>query len=252
MPNQTEKSACFAKLHVPGDPLILFNIWDAGSAVAVTKAGAKAIATGSFSVAGAYGFGDGQDMPLALVIANAARIVAATDLPVSVDLESGYGADPAAVRTAALQIAETGVIGINLEDQHIGSDGLYSIEAQSQRVAAAATAGLFVNARTDLFIQAPVDRHDGALVDQALERAHAYTQAGAMSFFVPMLSDPQLIGALCARSPLPVNIMMRPGCPASAELAELGVARISHGPGPWRAAMATLEAQARQVFGSPE
>jgi 2-methylisocitrate lyase-like PEP mutase family enzyme len=248
MPSQSEKLIHFAELHVPGDPLILFNIWDAGSAVAVTKAGAKAIATGSFSVAGAHGFSDGEDMPFALVIGNAARIVAATTLPVSLDLESGYGDSPADVHTAALQVADTGVVGINLEDQHIGGNGLYSIQEQCLRISAASKAGLFVNARTDIFILASAESHNAALVDQALERAHAYANAGAKGFFVPMLSDPDLIGVLCANSPLPVNIMLRSGCPTPAELAKLGVARISHGPGPWRSAMATLEAQARQAL----
>jgi 2-methylisocitrate lyase-like PEP mutase family enzyme len=242
----TTKTEAFVALHRSGDPIIIFNIWDAGSAAAVARAGAKAIATGSWGVAGAQGFGDGEAFPLDLAIANTRRIVAATDLPVSVDLESGYGD----VRASAQSILDAGAIGINLEDRIIGETGLYSIADQSSRIVAAASTGIFVNARTDLFIKTPVDAHDAALVDQAVERAHAYAAAGAHSFFAPFLVDAGLIAMLCEKSPLPVNILVRPGCPTHVEMAKLGVARISHGHAPWAAAMEWLEGQARSAFES--
>ena len=150
MTSQVEKIAYFAALHKPGDPLILFNIWDAGSAQAVAKAGAKALATGSLSVAGAQGFGDGEKMPLDLVVANAARIANATDLPLTLDFEGGYGDDLANFATTLRSLFEAGVVGINIEDQLIGGEGFRSISEQSARIAIAAKAGLFVNARTDL------------------------------------------------------------------------------------------------------
>lgn len=239
-----DNARTFAALHVTGEPLIIYNIWDAGSAVAVAKAGAKAIATGSWGVAGAHGLGDGEDMPLDLVIANAARIVRVTDLPVSVDLESGYGD----VAASAQKMVDAGVAGINLEDRIIGGKGLYAIDDQCARISAAASTGIFVNARTDLFIQAPADTHGAALVAQAVERAHAYAGAGAGSFFAPFLVGAELIGELCAASPLPVNILVHPGCPTNADMAKLGVARISYGHVPWAAAMDWLEGQARTAF----
>ncbi len=244
----TEKNAIFSALHVSGEPLILFNVWDAGSAKAVAQAGAKAIASGSWSVAAAQGFGDGEKVPLDIAVANAARIVAATDLPVTIDLEAGYGALPLAVGAASKAMCDVGVVGINLEDQRIGGEGLYSISEQAERIAAAVDTGLFVNARTDLFIKTPADAHNIALVAQAIERAHAYAGAGAKCFFAPMLKNPELIAALCSASPLPVNIMMSAGCPDSKTLAALGVARVSYGPGPYRNAMTWMEAQARVAF----
>ncbi len=240
----SDKTQTFASLHQPGHPLILFNVWDAGSAVAVAKAGAKALATGSWGVAGAHGLADQEKLSLALAVANAARIVAVTTLPVSVDLEAGYD-DP---RASAQAMVDVGVVGINLEDRIIGQSGLYSIAEQSKRIAAAAATGVFVNARTDLFIKAPVASHDPALVQQALERAKAYAEAGAQSFFAPFLVDSELIAQLCAGSPLPVNILVRPGGPTHAQMAALGVGRISYGHGPWAAAMDWLETQARAVL----
>jgi 2-methylisocitrate lyase-like PEP mutase family enzyme len=242
------KSETFASLHVPGSPLVLFNIWDAGSAVAVARAGAKALATGSWGVAGAHGAGDGEALPLDLVVANAHRIVSVTDLPVSVDLETGYGPNLGDVRASAQAIFDAGAVGINLEDRIIGDEGLYTIADQSARIAAAASTGLFVNARTDLFIKAPVDAHNKDLVGQALERAKAYADAGARSFFAPFLVNADLIAELCDASPLPINILVRPGCPSHTQMAKLGVARISHGHGPWAAAMAWLEDQARAIL----
>jgi hypothetical protein len=113
----------FGALHVPGDPLILFNIWDAGSAQAVAKSGAKAIATGSASVAMANGFGDGQQMPMDFALANAKRIMDAVEVPVTVDFEGAYSADPAVGAHNIAQLAETGAVGCNFEDQVVGARG---------------------------------------------------------------------------------------------------------------------------------
>jgi 2-methylisocitrate lyase-like PEP mutase family enzyme len=239
------KTQLFSKLHIPGNPLILFNMWDVGSAFAVTKGGAKALATGSWGVAAANGYADGEAMPLAAVLDNVARIVAATDLPVTLDFETAYGTTPDDVAHSVQAAANTGIVGINLEDQIIGGSGLRPIAEQALRIAAAAKSGLFINARTDLFIKTPADQHDSNLVAHAIERAHAYAAAGAQGFFAPFLKKSELIAQLCAASPLPVNIMLSPDSPSVAMLKELGVARISYGPNPYRQAMAWLEAQAK-------
>jgi 2-methylisocitrate lyase-like PEP mutase family enzyme len=242
------KIDAFAALHAPGNPLILFNIWDAGSAIAVAKAGAKAIATGSWGVAGAHGIGDGEKLPLEIALATLAEIVAVTDLPVSIDMEAGYGSDAAHVGASVKRAAHAGAIGINLEDKDPATRALFSTSDASAHIAAAAATGVFVNARADLFILTPPAEHDAAKVDELIERAKAYADAGAHGLFAPFLQDAKLIERLCKASPLPVNILMRPGCPDHKTLAGLGVARISHGHGPWAAAMTALEEQARETF----
>lgn len=242
------KTETFAALHVPGTPLIIYNIWDAGSAIAVAKAGAKAIATGSWGVAGAHGLSDGEKLPLDLAVSTLADIVAVTDLPVSIDLEAGYGAVAAGVGASVQRAADAGAVGINLEDKDPVTKALFSTADASARIAAAAATGIFVNARADLFILTPPADHDAAIVDALIERAKAYADAGARGLFAPFLQDAALIERLCKASPLPVNILMRPGCPDAATLANAGVARISHGHGPWAAAMDWLEHQARATF----
>lgn len=242
--------AAFAALHRRGDPLILFNAWDAGSARAVAEAGAPAIATGSWSVAAALGYADGEALPLDLVLGNVARIVAAVDLPVTIDFEAGYATAPDALAANAARLAQTGAVGCNLEDQVVGGKGLHAIVDQCARLRAArsgAGTGFFINARTDLFLQAPREDHP-TLIDAALERARAYTEAGADGFFVPGLVDPAAIKRVCGACPLPVNIMAMAGAPTAGALARLGVSRISHGPGPYRAAMAALAAAAEEHY----
>ncbi|HEV2568992.1 isocitrate lyase/phosphoenolpyruvate mutase family protein [Sphingomonas sp.] len=254
MMNQSEKARAFAALHKPGQPLILFNAWDAGSAKAIADAGAKAIATGSWSVAAAYGFGDGEGLPLDLAVANAARIVATVELPVTLDFEGGYAVDPSRVGENFGLALAAGVIGCNFEDRVVGGEGLHPVHVQAARVEAlrraAERAGIpaFINARTDIFLSSKPDTHDRAAADHALERARAYAGAGASGFFVPGLADEGLLARICEASPLPVNAMMFPGMPSAKRLAELGVARISHGPGPYRQAMAALTDAARAAF----
>lgn len=241
----------FAARHVPGDPLVLFNVWDAGSALAVAKSGAKAIATGSASVAMANGFGDGEKLPMEFALANAKRIVEAVDLPVTVDFEGGYAADPAEAGRNVARLVEAGAIGCNFEDQIVGGEGLFSIEEQAERIASvrqAVGSGFFINCRTDLFLKTPQETHDAAMLDEAIARARAYAEAGASGFFVPMLGDLDLLRRLCSESPIPVNFMTYPGCPSNADVAATGVARISHGPFPFMALMGQLEEAARAAI----
>ena len=245
------KFESFAALHVPGTPVILFNVWDAGSAKVAAGAGAKAIATGSSSVATAHGVNDAEGLPLELALANAERIVAAVDLPVTIDFEGGYAVDeePLAENMAAL--AATGAIGCNFEDQVIGGEGMHPIDLQARRIAAARRgtgAAFFLNARTDIFLQAKPDTHDAAKADAAIERAHAYAEAGASGFFVPGLADLDLLAKVCAASPLPVNFMAFPGAPDTKAVAAAGIARISHGPFPHMLALKAFEDAAREAF----
>lgn len=242
----------FARLHVPGDPLILFNAWDAGSAQAVAKSSAKAIATGSASVAMANGFGDGQELPMEFALANARRIIEAVDLPVTVDFEGAYSDDPSEGARNIARLAETGAAGCNFEDQVVGGEGLHPIDVQAERIAAARAAvgpGFFINVRTDLFLKAKPETHDEPMLDEAVARVRAYAEAGASGFFVPMLGNLDYLRRLCAESPVPVNFMTYPGCPSNAEVAVTGVARISHGPFPYMALMVKFEEMAREALG---
>jgi 2-methylisocitrate lyase-like PEP mutase family enzyme len=229
-------------------------VWDAGSAAIAQAAGARAIATGSWSVAAAQGFSDAEALPFVLAIANVARIVTATELPVTLDFEGGYATDTSHVAANFGLVLATGAIGCNFEDQVVGGEGLHPVKAQAGRVAAlrraaeAASVPAFINARTDIFLKAKPDAHDSAAADHALERARAYADAGASGFFVPGLADERLLARVCAASPLPVNAMMFPGMPPAKRLAELGIARISHGPGPYRLAMKALTEAARSAF----
>jgi 2-methylisocitrate lyase-like PEP mutase family enzyme len=249
---QADKGRLFASLHRPGEPLILYNAWDAGSAKVVAEAGAKAIATGSFSVAMAQGFDDREAMPLDLVLANAGRIVAAVELPVTIDFEGAYAEAPEGVAANMARLQETGAVGCNFEDQMVGGSGLHPAEEHAGRIRAARDAvgaDFFINARSDLFLQAPREAHDEALVDSALERARAYAEAGASGLFLPGLVAERLIARACGASPLPINIMHMIGAPPAARLAELGVARISHAGGPWRLAMRALKQAAEEIYG---
>jgi 2-methylisocitrate lyase-like PEP mutase family enzyme len=247
----TTKFETFAALHVPGDPLILYNAWDAGSARVIAEAGARAIATGSASVAQAHGYDDAEALPLALALANAGRIVAAVDLPVTIDFEGAYAVAPDEAAANMARLAATGAIGCNFEDQVVGGEGLHPIAFQAERIAAARAAvgaDFFINARTDIFLRSR--DHDATKVDAALERAAAYAQAGASGFFAPGLADLALLKRLCDASPLPVNFMAWPGTPPAAEIAATGIARISHGPFPWKLAMQALKEAAAAEYGT--
>lgn len=246
MSEQADKARNFAALHVPKKPLVLFNVWDPGSAKAVAQAGAKALATGSWSVAAAHGFADGEKIPLDLALDNFRRIARSTELPVSMDIESGYGKTPEEVGRTVARTIEAGAVGCNLEDSFPESGKLRDLGEQVQRIRAARQAAeaagiaYFINARTDVFFQGPAKEHDAAMVEAALTRARAYAEAGASGLFVPGLMDQGLIERLAAASPVPVNIMVGQGTPAPAVLAEAGVSRISHGPGPYVTAMRAL------------
>lgn len=244
----TDLKADFAALHVPGDPLVLFNIWDAGSARAVAEAGAKAIATGSFGVAEANGLKDGETVPLDLVLDNLRRILSVTELPVTIDMEAGYGETPGEVAASVGAACDLGAAGINMEDRLPGVKELLPVGQVAERLAAAAGAGLFVNARTDVYLGKQPGDLGQHLIDEVLTRARAYADAGASGLFVPFLGDHPTIAAICEGSPLPVNVLWAPGRGTRDELAALGVARISYGHGPWAAAMAWLGEQAKAVF----
>ena len=243
--NQVERAKRFAELHVAGAPLLLYNAWDAGSAKAILEAGAKAIATSSWSVAAAQGYGDGEAIPIGFAEQIVGRITATVDIPVTVDFEGGYSEDDGELAANIARLLDLGVIGINFEDRIVKGSGLYSVERQARRIAAirkaAAQKGvdLFINARTDAFFE-----HGDDAVGEALDRAKAYAAAGASGFFVPGLVNDALIGRVAEAVTLPVNVMVMDGVPTNDRLAKLGVARISYGPIPYVRAMIGLRQEA--------
>lgn len=245
-----DRAAAFARLHVPGRPLALANVWDVASARWVAAAGARALATSSWAVADALGHADGEALPFEAQRALAAAITAASDLPLSVDMERGYGEDPGTLAANVRALVGAGAVGVNLEDGLPGS-ALRPTDAQASRLSAARAAAdalgapLFINARTDVFF---VQGGSQASVEDALARAEAYGAAGASGLFVPGLADPRLIAELCRRSPLPVNVMTGAGASLSS-LAELGVARVSLGPATYLAARAAVQGVAAGFLG---
>ncbi|MEO1048989.1 MAG: isocitrate lyase/phosphoenolpyruvate mutase family protein [Bacteroidota bacterium] len=252
--NTKQKFNLFERLHIPGNPIILYNIWDAGSAKIVAEAGAKAVATGSHPLASAQGYDDGEIIPFDRLLAIVEQIVNTVQVPVSVDFEGGYAKrDNELLAKNISKLLEAGVIGVNFEDQHVGEDTLFDIKAQMERIAILRNISnrmdspLFINARTDLFLKEKVNGKHATLVSEAKERAQAFEEAGANSFFVPGLYDPDLIGEICQHVSLPVNVIKTPTAPDHSELAKLGVGRISYGPYAYRALMDTFRDKVANV-----
>lgn len=241
-----EKVTLFRNLHIKGKPFVLKNIWDTGSAKTIAECGDQALATSSWAVAAAYGYSDGEQCPFELVIANIERITSAVDLPVSLDIESGYSKTSEGIANTITQVIQAGAIGINIEDQFIGGDGLYSIEEQCSRIAvarkAASDAGLelFINARTDVYLKTKATDQNEKHLEEVIERGNAYANAGADGFFVPGLLDSSTIKSLCQQVSLPINIMLMDKELKPEEFASLGVARISTGGLPYMIAMRSL------------
>jgi 2-methylisocitrate lyase-like PEP mutase family enzyme len=251
-------AARFRQLHTANaDPiLVLPNAWDAMSARLVEAAGALAIATTSAGISWTLGYPDGQGLTREAMLDGVRRIVRAVRLPVTADIESGYGGGtPDDVAETVRGVIATGAVGINLEDAP-GRDGapLLDASAQAERLAAAraaaAAAGvdLFVNARTDTYVKkvgADADRFD-----ETVRRARAYVAAGADGIFVPGVADAETIRRLAAAVGAPLNVIGGPGVPSVPELRALGVARVSVGPGLVRAVMAHIRRAATEVLGA--
>ncbi|HEY8526922.1 MAG TPA: isocitrate lyase/phosphoenolpyruvate mutase family protein [Acidimicrobiales bacterium] len=226
-------------LHVPSTPLLLPNAWDAATARAVVAAGFPVVATTSGGVANALGYDDHEGAPAAEMLAAAGRIARAVDVPVTVDAESGYGLEPAELVAA---LAEAGAAGCNLEDTDHAADAVRDRDEHATWLRAVRTAAdergypLVINARIDVFLAGlgragdgrPVlEGAQGDLVDEALDRARAYVEAGADCVYPIALWEREAVVAFLARAPAPVNLLPSPQSPPPAELAALGAARLS-------------------------
>jgi 2-methylisocitrate lyase-like PEP mutase family enzyme len=227
-------------LHVPGSPLLLVNAWDPPSARRLAHDGYPAIATTSAGVAEALGYQDGNITPPHEMLAAVGRIAAAVDVPVTADLEAGYGLEPGAL-VDGLLIA--GAVGLNFEDTDHAGGGMVDAESQAERLAAIKEAGraagvdVVLNARVDVFL------HDGE-VDEAIRRGRLYAEAGADCVYPIAARGRDAIGRLAGEIAAPVNILAAPGGLSLAELGELGVARVSFGSGLMHIAMDAAAEQA--------
>jgi 2-methylisocitrate lyase-like PEP mutase family enzyme len=243
-----EAADALRALHVPGRPLVLPNAWDATSARLVMEAGFTVVATTSAGLVEALGYEDGGTAPPDEVFAAIGRISRAVSVPVTADIEAGYGlsADELVDRLLA-----AGAVGCNLEDGRENAP-LRPLAEHAERVAAARAAGeragvpIVINARTDVFIDEIGE--PGERVELALERGRAYLEAGADCIFVPAASDPDDLRALVAGMGGPVSVLASPRGPSLAELQSLGVARASLGPGSLGIAMSALRDAAESLL----
>ena len=236
-------------LHRRGEPLLLANVWDPASARAVADAGFSALATSSSAVASSLGYSDDDSMPVTEAFDAVRRVTAAVDVPVTADVEAGYGLS---AQEVVHRLLGAGAVGCNLEDSdHHGPGQLVSADAQAGRIAAvkgyavAAGVDMVVNARVDVF-RGGAEQSEETLAE-ALRRARLYVEAGADCVYPIMLREEALIAAFVAAVDAPVNILLR-GQLSVPRLTALGVQRISLGGGLHRAAIAAVAEQARALL----
>jgi 2-methylisocitrate lyase-like PEP mutase family enzyme len=256
VPAQSAKAAAFRGLHAEGSvPLVLVNVWDAASARLVEEAGAHALATSSSAISWSLGFPDGNQLPRALAMAALGRIAAATDLPVTADIETGYAGadgvfDDALLRQTVTAVLEAGAVGVNIEDS--GGEPLTDVAEQARRIgiirtmAEEAGVRLFINARTDTYLSG---RFRERAFEETLRRVPAYLAAGADGIFVPGVTDLHILHELSRRIPAPLNALAGVGAPSVGELHDAGVRRISIGGNSAKAAYATVSRVATEVLG---
>lgn len=250
--SQAEKAQLFLSLHRGPRILVLPNAWDVASARIFEDAGFPAIATTSSGVANSLGYPDGQHISRGEMLEVVERIAHAVSVPVTADMEGGYGTTAEAMAETARGVIAAGAVGLNLEDSFEEPAGkLVEIPLQKEKIAAIVEVGkkmavpLVVNARTDVYLEpigAPSERFD-----LAVERLNAYRDAGAASLFAPCVEDAETIAALARAVRGPLNILARAGTPPVRELEKLGVARVTVGGGPMRATMGLISRIAKEL-----
>jgi len=246
------KAAAFRALHSGPEILLLPNVWDVASAHIVEEAGFKAVATSSAGIAFSLGYPDGEAISREEMLAAIARIAKAVKVPVTADVESGYGKTPEDAAKTARAVIDAGAVGMNLEDAaHDSSPALVDLSLQLEKIRAVREIAnrvrvpLVLNARTDVYllqIGEPTKRYD-----ETVRRLSAFRDAGADCVFAPGLQDAPTIGRLVTDLKCPVNILAGPGSPFVPELSKLGVARVSLGSAPMRAALGQLRRLAAEL-----
>jgi len=249
---QSELARQFLELHHGPKILVLPNAWDVASARIFEKAGFPAIGTSSAGVAFSLGYPDGQNIPRDEMLAVVRRIAGAVDVPVTADVEAGFGSSPEQVAETARAVIAAGAVGMNLEDgAEEKPDFLADLTLQKEiilavlEVAASEGVPMVVNARTDIFLYGigPAETR----LQRTIERLNAYREAGARCLFAPGVKDKETIAQLARSIAGPLNILATVGTPPVAQLQELGVARVSVGSGPMRATLGFLGRMARQL-----
>jgi len=249
---QAELAREFLKLHGGSKILVLPNAWDVASARIFEEAGFPAIGTSSAGVAFSLGYPDGQKIRREEMLAVVRRIAEAVDVPITADVEAGFGSTPEAVADKAREVIAAGAMGMNLEDGDEGRpDFLVDLARQKEIIRAVLEVGkgagisFVLNARTDIFLYGigPAETR----LARAIERLNAYREAGAQSLFAPGVKDKETIAQLARGLTGPLNILATVGTPPVAELQRLGVARVSVGSGPMRATLGFLGRMARQL-----
>lgn len=250
---QAKKAALLKKLHHGPNILILANAWDAISARIVEEIGFPAVATTSAGVAATLGYPDGQRVSREEMLQVVARIARAVQVPVTADMEAGYGTSAEELADAALALIEAGTVGLNLEDV-TGDDesSQVPLELQIEKILAireaSASAGvpLVINARTDVYLM-PIGPAETRF-ERTVERLGAYAKAGADCVFAPAVKDAETIAKLVKAVEAPLNILLMPGAPNLNELEKLGVARASIGSGLMRATLGTARKLAKMMY----
>jgi 2-methylisocitrate lyase-like PEP mutase family enzyme len=252
MPTQREKAGAFRSLHRRGDPVVLVNAWDAVSARIIEELGFPAIATTSAGIAWLEGFADGERISRERMLEGVRRVVQAVDVPVTADLERGYGPTVRDAVETARGAIDAGAVGMNFEDWDATHETVFDLDEQTLRIAAirkaADEAGIpfVINARTDVFLE-DVGDSDGWRIEEATRRGKRFLEAGADCVFVPGVVDERTIALLVKAIPGPVNVLTGASSPSVARLAELGVARISVGSGAMAYALGKFRAAAKSV-----
>ncbi len=243
--DQRERADRFRKLHRDANILVLPNAWDAASAKIFERAGFSAIATTSAGIANAYGYPDGERMSRGEMLEAIRRIAVTVALPVTADMEAGFGDTPEEVAQTARLVLEAGAIGLNLEDgTRDKSHPLTDISLQIEKIKAirqtadAFGVPLVINARTDVYER--LDKSNKTLLSQAVQRGNAYREAGADCIFAIGVDDKKTIADLVREIAAPINILARYGSPTISELEKLGVRRVSFGSGPMRATLSLV------------
>jgi 2-methylisocitrate lyase-like PEP mutase family enzyme len=239
-------------LHHGEQPLVLVNVWDVAGAKIIEELGFPAAATASAAISASLGYEDNEAIGRDLMLASVARIAGAVDIPVTADLEAGYGPTVEdAIKTARGAI-EAGAVGLNFEDSaHKDTAVLYDAELQAGRIKAIQRTGdelevpLVINARTDVFFR--TELADEKKFSESVRRAKIYLDAGADCIYVLGPTDEEMIERLVKAIPAPVNMLALPDAPSIARMSELGVKRISYGPRPMRHAMTAFRQAAEHV-----
>jgi 2-methylisocitrate lyase-like PEP mutase family enzyme len=244
---QAEKAKQLHQLHHSGKLLILPNIWDVLGAKLLEDLGYEAIATASAAVAYSNGYNDGENIPFAEVLHILERIAGSVNVPVTADIESGFAANDMELEKNMHQLIETGIVGINIEDTDKRTKTLLPADVQSQKIklireiSLEKNVPLFINARTDTYVHETNFASPQEQLEETIKRGNAYKDAGADCFYPILLHKEQHIKTIVEAVEMPVNILMMAALPELSALQQMGVARVSLGPGFFKYAVKAMQ-----------